>query len=94
VERDFSILLPEGTPFQAVREAVISLGIREVVNLRPVEIFRGASVPPGKYSLLLRVNLQSPTATLTEAELSDRSARLIHCLEQNLGAQVRTAGGA
>ena len=89
VERDFSILLPEGMQFESVREAILSLGIPELVTVTPVEIFRGAPVPPGKYSLLLRLVLQSQHSTLTEAELAGHSARVIECLERKLGAQIR-----
>ncbi len=89
VERDFSVVLPEGRRFEEVREAVRSLGIPEVVSIAPVEIFRGASVAPGKYSLLLRITLQSRQATLTEAELGSCSARIIESLERKLGARIR-----
>ncbi|MCH7979055.1 MAG: phenylalanine--tRNA ligase subunit beta [Acidobacteria bacterium] len=89
VERDFSIVLPEGMRFESVREAIVSLGIPELVAVTPVEIFRGAPVPPGKYSLLLRLILQSQNSTLTEAELTGHSARVIDCLERKLGAQIR-----
>jgi len=92
VERDFSILLPEAKRYEEVRAAIADLGIPELVAVRPVEIFRGATsgpVPPGKYSLLLRVTLQSHQGTLTEAELTRHSGRIIDCLERRLGAQIR-----
>jgi phenylalanyl-tRNA synthetase beta subunit len=42
-----------------------------------------------RYSLLLRLTLQSGEATLTETELAGWSARIIECLEKQLGAQIR-----
>jgi len=57
--------------------------------MQPVEIFRGAPVQAGHYSLLLRVTLQSADSTLTEAELADRSARIVQALERELGATIR-----
>jgi phenylalanyl-tRNA synthetase beta chain len=92
VERDFSVVLPEGATFEAVRQAVASLGIAELMGLRPVEIFRGAPVAAGHYSLLLRVTLQSDQGTLTEADLAERSARIIESLERKLGATIRMSG--
>ena len=89
VERDFSILLPESTPYKAVKETIEGLRIPELVSMAPVELFRGEPVPAGRYSLLLRLTLQSQTATLTEAELAAYSARIIERLEQSLGAQIR-----
>jgi len=89
VERDFSLVLPERTQFARVREAILALQIPELVGVSPVEVFRGAPVPPGRYSLLLRLTLQSPNTTLTEAELAACSARVVECLERQLGAQIR-----
>ena len=96
VERDFSVLLGEERRFEEVRKAIESLGIPELVSVAPVEVFRGATgsaqssnVPPGKYSLLVRLTLQSQDATLSEASLADFSARIIKSLEEQLGAQIR-----
>ncbi len=92
VQRDFSILLPLEKRFAEVREAVESLAIPELVAVEPVEIFRGGPgtpVAPGKYSLLLRVTLQSQQATLAEAELAAYSGRIMECLEKKLGARIR-----
>jgi phenylalanyl-tRNA synthetase beta chain len=97
VERDFSVLLGEDRRFGEVRKAIESLGIPEIVSVAPVEIFRGAAgsaqgsnIPPGRYSLLVRVTLQSQDATFSEASLGDFSARIIKSLEEMLGAQIRT----
>jgi phenylalanyl-tRNA synthetase beta chain len=91
VERDFSLILPEGTSFAAVRETVEALGIKEVVSIEAVDLFRGKHIPQGKFSLLVRVTLQSHEATLTEAQLSDFSSRIISAWEQKLGATLRAA---
>jgi phenylalanyl-tRNA synthetase beta chain len=91
VERDFSLILPEGTSFAAVRETVEALRIREVVSIEAVDLFRGKHIPQGKFSLLVRVTFQSYEATLTEAQLSDFSSRIIAAWEQKLGATLRAA---
>ena len=90
VERDFSLLLPRQVQFQNVREAVLSLGIPEVVAVSPVEaLYDRPPATPERYSLLLRLTLQSHQATLTEAELAAWSARVMECLKGKLGAQIR-----
>lgn len=91
VERDFSLILPEGTTFAAVRKTVEALGIKEVVSIEAVDLFRGKSIPQGKFSLLVRVTLQSHEGTLTEAQLSDFSSRIISAWEQKLGATLRAS---
>ena len=88
VQRDFSILLPQEKRFGEVRDAISGLGLPELTAIEPVEIFRGAAVGEGKYSLLLRVTLQSQEATFSEADLAGYSSRIIECL-RGLGAQIR-----
>jgi phenylalanyl-tRNA synthetase beta chain len=89
VERDFSLLLSDGTSFAAVVEAIRGLGIAEVSAIDAVDLFRGKNVPAGKYSLLVRLIFQSYEGTLTEAQLTDFSSRILAALEQKLGATLR-----
>jgi phenylalanyl-tRNA synthetase beta chain len=89
VERDFSVLLPDGTHFSDVVKAIRSLHISEISNIEAADLFRGKNVPAGKYSLLVRVTFQSREATLTDAQISNASAKIISALEKNLGAQLR-----
>jgi len=89
VERDFSLLLADGTPFSDVVKAIRSLNISEITSIEAADLFRGKNVPAGKYSLLVRVTFQSREATLTDAQTSDFSSRIISTLEKNLPAQLR-----
>ncbi len=91
VERDFSLILADGTPFAQVAEAIRSLGIAEVAGIEAVDLFRGGQIPAGKYSLLVRVTFQSHAATLTEAQLTDFIGRILAALEQRLGAALRAS---
>ncbi|HYL10665.1 MAG TPA: phenylalanine--tRNA ligase subunit beta [Candidatus Acidoferrales bacterium] len=91
VERDFSLTLADGTAFAQVDEAIRSLGIAEVVSIQAVDLFRGGQVPAGKYSLLVRVTFQSREATLTEAQLTGFSGRIVAALEKQLGATLRAS---
>jgi phenylalanyl-tRNA synthetase beta chain len=90
VERDFSLTLNDGTTFAAVREAIAALGIAEIISIEAIDLFRGKHIPQGKFSLLVRVTFQSQETTLTEAQLSDFSSRIISALEHQLGAALRT----
>ena len=89
VERDFSLLLADGTPFSAVVKVIQSLGIAEIASIEATDLFRGKNVPSGKYSLLVRVTFQSREATLTDAQISDYGAKIVATLEKQLGAQLR-----
>ena len=89
VERDFSLLLADGTKFSDVTKTIQSLGIKEISAIEAMDLFRGKNVPAGKYSLLVRVTFQSREATLTEAQIANFSAKIVAALEKNLGAQLR-----
>ena len=91
VERDFSLVLADRTTFAQVAEAIRALGIPELERIAPVDLFRGGHIPAGKYSLLVRVTFQSPEGTLTDAQLTDFSARIVTALEQKLGATLRSS---
>ena len=91
VERDFSLLLADGTHFSGVVTAIRSLNIPEISNIEATDLFRGTNVPAGKYSLLVRVTFQSREATLTDAHISDYSVTIISALEKTLGAQLRAS---
>ena len=89
VERDFSLLLADGTKFSDVTKTIQSLGIGEIHSIEATDLFRGQNVPAGKYSLLVRVTFQSREATLTDAQIADFSGRVVAALEKQLGARLR-----
>jgi phenylalanyl-tRNA synthetase beta chain len=89
VERDFSLLLADGTHFSDVTKTIRSVRIAEIISIDATDLFRGKNIPGGKYSLLVRITFQSLEATLTDAQISDYSATIIAALEKNLGAQLR-----
>jgi phenylalanyl-tRNA synthetase beta chain len=89
VERDFSLVLAEGTTFAAIEGAIRDLGIAEISSIDAVDLFRGKNIPEGKFALLVRVKFESLQATLTDAQLTDFSSRILAALEQKLGATLR-----
>ena len=91
VERDFSLLLAEGTPFAEVARAIRSLRISELTSVEAADVFRGKNVPAGKYSLMVRVTFQSRETTFTDMQINDFSARIVHALESSVGAQLRAS---
>jgi phenylalanyl-tRNA synthetase beta chain len=88
VERDFSLVVPEAVTFARLEAALRRLSLEELRSLRPVDLFRGGSIPAGHYSLLLRVTFQSRVRTMTSEEISDASERVTAALEP-LGVRLR-----
>jgi phenylalanyl-tRNA synthetase beta chain len=91
VERDYSLLLADGTPFSDVVKTIRGLNISEVTSIEAADLFRGKNVPAGKYSLLVRVTFQSREGTLTDAQIGDFSTKIVSALEKNLAAQLRAS---
>ncbi len=91
VERDFSLLLADGKHFSDVQKAITSLNIGEIASIEAADLFRGKNVPAGKHSLLVRVTFQSREGTLTDAQVSDFSARIVAVMEKQLGGQLRAS---
>jgi phenylalanyl-tRNA synthetase beta chain len=89
VERDFSFIFADSVTFEAMQTAVASLAIVELQEFRPLEIFRGASIGVGKYSILLRTRFQSADHTLRENEIAQWSGRIVEALSK-LGGVQRT----
>jgi phenylalanyl-tRNA synthetase beta chain len=93
VERDFSLLLPDGRRFSEILNVISTIRkeVPEVVKVDALDRFTGKNIPSGKFSLMVRVTFQSDKATLTEAQLTDFSSRILAALEQKLGASLRMA---
>jgi phenylalanyl-tRNA synthetase beta chain len=91
VERDFSIVLADGTAFVNVAETIRSLGIPEIASIEAADLYRGKNVPAEKFSLMVRVTFQSREATLTDEQISGFSGKIVAALEKNLGAQLRAS---
>ena len=89
VDRDFSFLFDDSVIFEKIQSSVLSLNIAELRTFQPAEIFRGGSVPSGKYSVLLRARFQSEERTLRDDEVAQWSAQMIKALE-SLGGTIRT----
>ncbi len=90
VERDFSFIFDDSIEFATIEKTVAGLGLSELRNFGPVEIFRGGSIPAGRYSLLLRATFQSGERTLREDEVGRWSGEIIKVLE-GLGGTLRAS---
>ncbi len=88
VERDFSLLAPEGVPFAEIRNAIGRIDY--LSSLEPVEIFRGKQVQDGYYALLLRAVWQRESQSFTDEEINGYAATILQNLEKKLRIQLRS----
>jgi phenylalanyl-tRNA synthetase beta chain len=91
VERDFSLVLADGTTFAQVAETIRALGIPELRHVEAADLFRGGQIPVGNFSLMIRVTFESAEATFTDAQLADFSSRIVEALKQRLQAALRAS---
>jgi phenylalanyl-tRNA synthetase beta chain len=87
VERDFSFVFADTVLFEQIQQAITRLHLKELRSFVPVEIFRGGSVPAGRYSLLLRAKFQSNERTLREEEVAEWAANITKALQALGGTQ-------
>ena len=87
VERDFSFVFHDDISFEQMQRAVTAVGVAELGEFGPVEIFRGGSIEAGKYSVLLRMRFQSANRTLREDEVTQWSAKIVAALTALGGVQ-------
>ena len=87
VERDFSLLVPEGIPFGEIRNAIGPM--EHLVSVDPVEIFRGKQAAEGSYSLLLRATWQRNESSFTSEEIHSYAESLVGALEKKLRIRMR-----
>jgi phenylalanyl-tRNA synthetase beta chain len=90
VERDFSFVFKDSIEFAKIQKTVAGLRLNELQTFVPVEIFRGESIPAGKYSLLLRATFQSGERTLREDEVARWSGAIVESLH-GLGGVLRAS---
>jgi phenylalanyl-tRNA synthetase beta chain len=91
VERDFALILSDGTEFAQVESAIRALQIPELQSVEAADLFRGGQIPAGKFSLMIRSTFQSAEATLTDAQINDFSTRIVAALQKELGAALRAS---
>jgi phenylalanyl-tRNA synthetase beta chain len=90
VERDLSLVVPGSVRYSDMESALRGLHMEGLQEFHPVDRFEGGALPPGHYSLLLRVLLQSADRTLTGEEADQMAARAVGALEP-LGVRLRSA---
>jgi phenylalanyl-tRNA synthetase beta chain len=87
VERDFSFVFADRISFEEISKTVTALGLTELREFHPAEIFRGGSIAAGKFSVLLRARFQSAVRTLREDEVAQWSGQIVAALTKLGGVQ-------
>ena len=88
VVRDFSFIVPDAVRWHTIAQALDNLHIAELTRFAPREIFRASqALPPGHYSILIRVTFQALERTLRDEELQSYSQAVTTAVELLGGRQ-------
>lgn len=87
--RDLAVVVDQAVTYGRLRQ-VLRAALGEVLVAETLfDVFTGPPVPEAKKSLALRLTLQSPERTLTEADAEAALARALTALGEQCGAQLR-----
>jgi phenylalanyl-tRNA synthetase beta chain len=89
VERDLALIVAPHIAAMDIEHAVRAAGNGAIVDVRVFDEYRGPQVEDGKKSLAVRVVLQRPDATLTDAESDGHVAAILASLRERYDAKIR-----
>lgn len=90
VLEDLAVVVDEAVSAAEVEQVLRKGGGEFLANVTLFDIFRGAQVGEGKKSLAFSLTYQAPDRTLTDKEVQKLRAKIVHLLDQTLGASLRT----
>ncbi|UCH42262.1 MAG: phenylalanine--tRNA ligase subunit beta, partial [Dehalococcoidales bacterium] len=86
--RDIALVLPDNIAHGDVIEVIRGFPLVKKVTL--FDVYTGERIPPGTKSLAYRIVYQSPTHTLTDAEVNGVQQQVLDRLSHDLGATLRS----
>jgi phenylalanyl-tRNA synthetase beta chain len=90
VTRDLAFVVDRHLPYEQIRSATESLRIKKLTSFRLFDIFESDKLGAGLKSMAMSFTFQDQEKTLTDQEVEDMIRKIIHTLEKDLGAKVRS----
>jgi len=89
IDRDLSLLVPEGTPWERVRSLVEGANLPLLESVEFVGTYRGKQAGAGRKSVTLRLTFRDPSRTLRREEVEPQVASLVERARSDLAAELR-----
>ncbi|KFD40134.1 phenylalanyl-tRNA synthetase subunit beta [Schleiferia thermophila str. Yellowstone] len=89
VVRDLALLVDTSVTFKALTDAIASLRISQLRDIRLFDVYQGKNLPAGTKSYALRFILRSDSHTLQEHEIDHIMQRIFETLSSQCGARLR-----
>jgi phenylalanyl-tRNA synthetase beta chain len=89
VSRDVSALVNESVMWGDIERAIAELGIREIVEVRIFDTYKGKEIVEGMRSIAFRITYRGDGRTLVDEEVNALHDRIRDMLEKRFGVQLR-----
>ncbi|MCL4743400.1 MAG: phenylalanine--tRNA ligase subunit beta [Phycisphaerales bacterium] len=89
IDRDLSLLVPEGTAWERVRSLVEGANLPLLESVEFVGTYRGKQAGAGRKSVTLRLTFRDAGRTLRREEVEPQVAGLVDRAREELGAELR-----
>ncbi|MDH5306756.1 MAG: hypothetical protein OEW02_06205, partial [Myxococcales bacterium] len=89
VRRDVAVLVDREQASGEILEEIGKVGGSALVSVEIFDRYEGKGIPEGRVSLAFRMVFQRPDRTLTDAEVSKVTTRVIRVLKERFGAELR-----
>ena len=91
VERDLSLVVPDGVASAVVAEVIRQAAGALLETVRVTAEFRGAALGEGRRSVTFRLTYRAPDRTLRDADVDASETQVLSALERELGLSRRGA---
>lgn len=89
VTRDIALLVAEDVPVGTIESLIREHGGNLLESAELFDVYRGKQILPGKKSVAFALVYRDPEKTLTDEEVSRVHDRILHALQEELGASLR-----
>jgi phenylalanyl-tRNA synthetase beta chain len=89
VRRDLAVLVDRTQPAGALQEEIRKVGGPDLVSVEIFDRYEGRGIPEGRVSLAFRLVFQRADRTLTDAEVTRVTERVVAALTERFGAELR-----
>jgi phenylalanyl-tRNA synthetase beta chain len=89
ISRDLALVVGPELPAGDIERAARAAADATLTDVRVFDEYRGPQVEGGKKSLAVRLTLQRPDATLTDAEADAHITKILATLKERCGATIR-----
>jgi phenylalanyl-tRNA synthetase beta chain len=90
VLEDLAIVVDESVPAERVAEIIRQTGGKVVTEVRLFDVYRDEKIGAGKKSLAYSLTYQAVNKTFSDKDVAGIRTRIVHRLEQELGAALRS----